>query len=469
MRPVVLAFIVLAWCGPAAHAQDDPAVVLTPDEAIARALAHSQRLAEAEARAAAAEASVESRRAAERPALSVSAGYTRTNHVDEFGVPQPDGRLRVIYPDIPDNYFTRATLQWPIYTAGRTDALIRAADAEARATAADVRVARADLRLEVVRAFWALVTATESVAVFEDALTRADAHLGDVRSRFENGLIPPNEVASVEAQRARQQMLLIEARNFRSSVLEDLRRLTGITADITVPRFSGSSRGFSTPVPTGVLPGGSAGGSRTEGSRTEGSRTEGSRTEGSQTEGSLRAEQEALRARLAAADERIEAVRAGRKPTVSFLAGADYANPNPRIFPRADRWQTSWDVGVVASWAVWDGGRVAAEAAEADAAARALRARQADLDALITTEVRQRRLDLDSAHAALEAAEVAVRSADEARRIVSERFTVGVATSTDVLDAQLALLQAELDRTRALANIRLAEARLDRAEGREGR
>jgi outer membrane protein TolC len=62
---------------------------------------------------------------------------------------------------------------------------------------------------------------------------------------------------------------------------------------------------------------------------------------------------------------------------------------------------------------------------------------------------------------------VAVRSAAEARRIVSERFNVGVATSTEVLDAQVALLQAELDRTRALANIRLAEARLHRAEGRE--
>jgi outer membrane protein TolC len=50
--------------------------------------------------------------------------------------------------------------------------------------------------------------------------------------------------------------------------------------------------------------------------------------------------------------------------------------------------------------------------------------------------------------------------------VVAERYTVGVATSTEVLDAQLALLQAELDRTRALAAIRLAEARLDRALGR---
>ncbi len=43
----------------------------------------------------------------------------------------------------------------------------------------------------------------------------------------------------------------------------------------------------------------------------------------------------------------------------------------------------------------------------------------------------------------------------------------GVATSTDVLDAQVALLQAGLDRTQAIANARLAEARLARAIGKQ--
>ena len=38
--------------------------------------------------------------------------------------------------------------------------------------------------------------------------------------------------------------------------------------------------------------------------------------------------------------------------------------------------------------------------------------------------------------------------------------------NTEVIDAQVALLQAELDRTRALANAHLAAARLDRAVGR---
>jgi outer membrane protein TolC len=49
--------------------------------------------------------------------------------------------------------------------------------------------------------------------------------------------------------------------------------------------------------------------------------------------------------------------------------------------------------------------------------------------------------------------------------VIAERYRVGVATQADVLDADLALLQAELDRTRAQANVRLAEARLARALG----
>ena len=48
------------------------------------------------------------------PQVALLAGYTRTNHVDEFGIPGG----RVIYPDIPDNIRSRVDLQWPIYTGG---------------------------------------------------------------------------------------------------------------------------------------------------------------------------------------------------------------------------------------------------------------------------------------------------------------------------------------------------------------
>ena len=93
-------------------------------------------------------------------------------------------------------------------------------------------------------------------------------------------------------------------------------------------------------------------------------------------------------------------------------------------------------------------------------------AKIADFDRHLAFEVEQRRLDVDSAIAAIAAADVGIRAAQEAQRVLGERFTAGVATNTDVLDAQTDLLQAELDRTRAVAAARLAMARLDRAMGR---
>ncbi len=260
---------------------DAQTIRLTLGEAIDRAMETSHRLAEAIAREAGARATVRVRESADRPTVSLSGGYTRTNHVEEFSVPQPPGVLQVIYPDVPDNLFSRVAMQWPIYTGGRTDALQRAAEAEARAVGADVQATRADLRLEVVRAYWALATAHESQRVLDEAVSRADADVRDVRVRFDNGLIPPNEVASAEAQRSRQQLQQIEARNLRSSALEDLRRLTGITGEIEI------AEPLEAPQPPGVI---------------------------ASAQASPRAERQAQADRIIAADERRRAAEARTPP-----------------------------------------------------------------------------------------------------------------------------------------------------------
>jgi outer membrane protein TolC len=178
-----------------------------------------------------------------------------------------------------------------------------------------------------------------------------------------------------------------------------------------------------------------------------------------------RPERRALDRRLEAARQRERAVRAAAKPHVSLGGGYDYARPNPRIFPRADRWEDSWDASVNVSWTLWDGGRRAAEQAEAAALARAVAARIDDFDRQAGFEVQARQLEVESSRAAMDAAQEGIEAAVEARRVLGERYRAGVATSTEVLDAEVAVLQAQLDRTRAVASLRLAEARLARASG----
>lgn len=418
------------------------AIRLTLADAISRGLETSHRIAEVRAREEGARAAAKGAELAKRPLVSASASYYRTNHVEEFSFPQPDGTFFVAYPDIPNNLVSRVSFQWPIYTSGRTDALERAAAAEVSAVGAEIETARADLRFEIVRSYWAAVTAREAVRVLEESAARADAQLADARQRFKVGLIPPNEVSSLEAQRSREQAQFFEAGNIRESALIELRRLIGVGYDTVIdladPLEQASPDARDTKAAQELI----------------------------KSALESRPERKALVFRLGGLEAKHQAALTGNKPTLNLIGGVDYANPNPRIFPRKGAWQESWDIGVNVNWNFFDFGRTKAQAAEASATVLATRERLAELDTLVTADVQQRLLDVETASAMVNAARDAVRSAADARRVVADRFAAGVATSTDVLVAQVALLEAELSRTRALANVRLAEARLERAVGR---
>ena len=432
---VVLLFV----CGAAhvAFAQSAP-IQLTLDEAIARGLEANPRLDELQARQDAARAVEGQRVAAQQPQIAAIASYTRTNHVEEFSVPNASGGVRVIYPDIPDQVRSRIDLQWPIYTGGRLKALTRAAGAEFEAAGHDRDAARADLKLEITRAFLAVLTARASVDVVQQALERTGAHLTDMRNQLGVGLVPPSDVLTIEAQHARQRMLSIEARNIVETTTAEFKRLVGIDQNAAIELVADLAdlKVSTTNVATV-----------------------------SQAR-DRRAERKSLLFRITAAEERVAAASAGRLPVLSAIGGYDVARPNPRIFPIQEAWKPSWDIGVNVRWSLFDGGRVRAETAEAAANRRAIEARLRDFDALIEVEIRQRTADVESARASIEAAEAGLRAATEARRVLAERFSAGVATNTDVLTAQTSLLQAELDLTRARANSELAAARLQRALGR---
>jgi outer membrane protein TolC len=424
-----------------------PPLRLTLDDAITRGLDASHRLEELGARQDAARALEGQRVAAGQPQLAAIASYTRTNHVEEFSVPNASGGVRVIYPDVPNNVRSRIDLQWPIYTGGRLKALTRAAGAEAEAAGHDRDAARADLTLEITRAFLAVLTAQASVDVVRQALERTSAHLTDVRNQLGVGLVPPSDVLTIEAQLARQRMLGIEAENIVETTTAELKRLVGVEQGVTVHLVAGDGGGVAAAPPA------------------PGDRSAPSSADMEQAREN-RPERKSLLFRINAAEERVAAASAGSLPLVTAIGGYDLARPNPRIFPIQEKWRPSWDFGVNVRWSLFDGGRVRAETAEAAAHRRVTEARLRDFDSIIEVEIRQAMADLKSAAASMEAAEAGMRAAVEARRVIAERFSAGVATNTDVLTAQTALLQAELDVTRARANGELAHARLRRALGR---
>jgi len=437
---IFTAFILCAALGASASAQAPlpPTLTLSLDEAISRAIAASHLIEETQARGDAAAAVTGQRHSALLPQVAGQAGYTRTNHVNEFGIQTPNGRFQPIYPDIPNNYRTRLDVQWPVYTSGRLNSLEAAARFDQAAAAHDLDTTTTDVRLDVTRAFWGVIVATESQRVLDETLAQTAEHVRDVRARFETGFLPPNDVLTAQAQEARERVLSIQARAARDVAEADLaRRIGAAPGTHIVPDASLAPAVVNATLDALVV-------------------------EAQQH----RPERQALDQRIAAAEQRQRAAQAGMRPTVAVGGGVDYARPNAKIFPRSGIWQDSWDASVNVNWPLFDGGKSKSETAEAAAGVRALRARLAELDSVIALDIRQRLAELEASRAALDAAEIGLRAATEARRVVGDRFAAGVAGSIDVVDAQVAILQAQLDRVQAIASGHLAEAQLNRALGR---
>lgn len=432
----------LSLAAPAVAADDAPAQAplrLTLDEAIARARDAAPALRRIEALAAAARASEDAVEAARRPGVTLSASATRQSDVDELALEMPGMPPRVIFPNLPDRYRTRAEVSQALLTGGRLPAQRDAARAEGRALAEDRDAQDAALVLEVEEAYWSLVTARALESVLEESLRAYDAHLVDARNRERLGLAARSDVLDVEVERDRAELSLIEARAHGELAEADLVRLLDLALGTRVEAADPLAAVDAPLAPLDALVAEAL---------------------------AARPERAAIGERIAAAEARARAQDASSRPQLVATAGYDFANPQTRELPLADSWKGGWDATLALSWSVFDSGRADAEAAAERQRALALAHERDALDRAVRLEVTARRIDVATALASIPVAERALVAARESLRVASERHRAGVITSSERLDAEVSLLRAGLDRTDVLARARVASARLDRAVGR---
>ena len=410
--------------------------------AVRRARQNSPRLRALESLRLAAEHEMDESRAAKLPSLDATADYTRRSSVPELTIPI-GGVMRTIFPDIHDNWAARVEAWFPLYTGGGTRGSIDAARSRRDAAIDDVAAGDVELAFETRQAYWALTTALETERVLQAALASFDAHVQDARNRERFGFAAHDEVLAVEVQRDRAELARLRAENLTKTIRADLASLLDLPEDTIV-------------VPIEPL--------RDTG---PGSSDETRDVETLVTEAlSHRPDRAALSARISAGEAVERTERSGGRPHVALAAGYDYARPNRIIVPPENQWDDSWDVSVRVSMRLFDGGRTRAASAAAAARTEALRQQRDDMDRRIRRDVTSRLLDLHTASLAVSVAEANVASAAESLRISRDRYREGVIPSSELLDAERARLDADLDLTRVLAGVRQARAALDRAVGR---
>jgi outer membrane protein TolC len=163
--------------------------------------------------------------------------------------------------------------------------------------------------------------------------------------------------------------------------------------------------------------------------------------------------------REAMARSEIDKRRSARLPSLSLFG--DY-EIHTEAFEDAGN---NYTVGAMVQWDLFTGGRRTARTEEARAGLQELEARRRELAAGIAVETRAAYLSAESAWQRMPLAAAGVEQADEALRIVADRYGNGLVTVVDLLEAQSAAEKARFDHLQAIYDYRAARVQLLLAAG----
>ncbi len=304
------------------------------------------------------------------------------------------------------NLSLNATL--PLYTAGRITAGIDAAKAGSQAAAAAVLTRSGQLYETLVQRYFGQVLATEAMLVRQRTVKGFERHLKDTLLLEKEGLI-------ARAERLRSNVALAEA--LRD--LETANAQLALARNALVALLAGELPfELTTPIPPVPEP-----------PDVE------VMTALARDNNPVLAE---LRSRLDQAEAGVQAARGTYLPSVAAFGRRElYTNDLTLQDPE-------WAVGLAANWALFDGFQRSSIVRQRKAAAARIKALLADGTHQIQLLVRQRHQALTTAKARLTSFEATNELAEESLRAQRRAFEEGLASSLDVIDAELALSRVTL-------------------------
>jgi outer membrane protein TolC len=400
---------------------------------------HNQGLKASRAKVLASEARASEAFAGLLPQVKFSGRLAQLSEVDPFSVTLPGQGTLTLFPSIDHSYSARVFIQQPIFTGFRLLKNVEAAELNAVATQEEFVRDERDLMLEVKKTYWNLVRARQVEDVLIQTETQVSEHLKDVQNFQKQGLATENEVYKVEVQLAEVQLKRIEAGSNRRLVNMALNNLTGrplqtIVVPMDVPESSSEVPGLT--------------------------------LELVQSAREHRPELKALRARKEMSESGVTAARGGWYPLIALQAGYDYAKPNQRIIPPADRWESTWDVGISVQWNIWDWLTTSQQVSQAQAIVQQAEAGLQQYENAVEMQVMQQYWKVQESQQKQVVAKKGLEQATENYRITNEKYKSGIGTNTDVLDAEVAMLNARLNHLQANIDYQLAQAALEHATGK---
>ena len=346
---------------------------------------------------------------------------------DDFVMSDPNN------PDWFENATSRFELMLPIYMGGGLSGRIDQAKLAAEADEIKAAWAADSAALAAAEAFIRLAQVRENVILLERSLVTVEAHVNIARAYVDQGMLVRSELLRAEVEWSRIQDLLQQARGQAKVAEANLSFRLG--AD---PSMSWELRKLPDPEPIAE------------------------NIEPWLLTAETRADLEAARRMLSAAELEVRVKRSALMPKVGLQAKYDFNDQN--LFGTGAH---AGSVAAVASIDIFSGNRHRAAKAAAEADLEAGRQQLVQFEDGIRLSVKDAYETAISARQRYDTAVAAQQAALEAERITEERFKKGVVQMIDLLDASTARQEAETRKLVAAAEAYLATLELAVRSGRQ--
>lgn len=321
----------------------------------------------------------------------------------------------------------------PLYTGGRLENNIKSGKIGVDISDLNLENTKQQVKLTTTTDYYRILQCRNLVGVNKESVDQLQAHLNTVNAKYAAGVVAKTDVLRSQVELADAQQNLVNAENNYDLSMSTLNNVIGLPIDTKLNiqdelSYTKYDYDFAECVDIAMQ----------------------NRPDGV-----------AAAKAVEQAQAQVDAAKAGNLPTVAAYAG--YTIDGNDAF--GDDAAQQSQVGLQASWNIFDSNVTRAQVKQAEAAlAKAQEASEYTKEG-IQLEVHQAYLSLLAAEKNIGTTSVAVNQADEDYKIAQVQYTAGVGTNIDVMDARVALTTAKTNYVQALYDYNVSKAQLDKAMG----
>ncbi len=420
---------------------EEPGSPLSLHDAIKSALKKNPLLDAAQSRVAASAERITQAKSSFYPKVYISEAYQlTTNPMWAFGMKLNQGIIaqkdfdpaRLNDPESIDNFNTMLWMTWPLFDSGQTWFGSQQAEMSHQAFAAGFDRTRQEIILQTVAAYTDLVFAGESVAVVDQALQTAKVHLRLIENRYNSGLTVKSDLLRARVHISELEQQQVEA---NSQYLIAQAALSAVMGEETICDVLPVTALVQKEIPAKEL------------------------AEWIDMALAGRPDLKQIKFYEQTARTEIKKSRSAHWPSVN-LTGSYELNTGD-----FEETANNYTVGANVTLNLFSGDGISARERESLYLHNEINANLRAMNQKIRLETREAYYKLQSAEKRIQASELAVDAAEEAMRIVGNRYDNGQVPIVSLLDAEMTVIRARNNLNMAIKDQIQSRAQLALAVG----